>query len=265
MAASPTATTTVSEPGGQDLSRFCADAIGLNRTFSGLQGLLFRTKLLALNAEIASAHVGETGASFGVVVKELISMGTQLREVVADLEEVFREVAHHIGVWIRSRNRFEMYLRVVDALQSARTAEDEAAACPAAAGQSLIDADLGAYRCAHRIDDEPTSIARTWELALARRREAIESLEKVYRCSRGLLSLLQRLNLVATRQSGYLSTTARVEATHADQTAFNLDAVAQDIGQLATDFAALQHEAQDAATELTAEAKRITARIETDA
>jgi hypothetical protein len=221
---------------------FASQAIGLNRTFSGLRSLLFRTKLLALNAEIASARVGASGEAFGVVVKDLIEMGETLRTEVADLEQVFSTVANHVGEWIRSRTRFAMYLRVVDALNRGAGGD-----VPQTRTRSILSAGVEKdYRAQAKERRKRPALERTWTLARQRRSEALEHLQGVGEACGRLRRFLDRLNFVATQQSSFLATTARVEATHADQTAFDLGSMAGDIQGLARDFSALQRNASDA-------------------
>lgn len=241
------------------LAGFAGRAIGLNRIFASLPSLLFRTRLLALNAEIAGARVGETGAAFGVVVKELVVMGGELRRVTDDLEALFGEVARHVGDWIRARNRFSLYLRVIDALNLG--AAEEGAETVSVAERSLLDgrvledAAAQSEACGVR-----PSLERSWRLALERRDDALRQVDAIDDCCRRLLRLVERLGFVATRQSGYLATTARIESTHADQAAFDLSGVTGDIEELARDFSALQHAAGDAVRAAAKEAERIASR-----
>lgn len=241
------------------LRRFAGSAIGLNRTFAGLHSLLFRTRLLALNAEIASARIGATGAAFGVVVKDLLSMGEELRRLTREIEDLFGRVARHVGVWIRARTRFNLYLRVIDALhRGVANADGETKTPPPVQGWPVLDdtiqteAGLQAEARAAR-----PALDRTWTLALANRGDALANLREVRDYCRRLDALLDQLNFVATRQSGFLATTARVEATHADQTAFDLTGVTGDIRDLAQEFTVLQHTATDAVVALSGEAESI--------
>lgn len=239
---------------------FGGKAIGLNRLFSGLQPLLFRTKLLALNAEIASARIGDSGIAFGVVVKDLLAMSSDLRRVTKELEDIFGKIAHHVGIWIRSRTRFDLYLRVTDSLRQGYMDREESAEVslplPHKQEQRLI-LDEGIENDAR--EDEPLRKAhvpydRAWSFALSNRREAIGNLREVDLYCQRLRRLLDQLSFVATRQSGYLATTARVEATQADQTAFDLTGVTGDIQAIAREFSVLQQSATDAVLDISKEA-----------
>lgn len=237
------------------LRQFASRAIGLNRTFSGLQKLLFRTKLLALNAEIACARIGKTGVAFDVVAKDLITLGDLLRHDVVLLQTKFSAVAHHVGVLIRARQRFRSYLAVIDAVNQ-QAGSDEGVS--RVRGLSLLSAEVMArYEEQDARRKRTPLLASAWEKALRCRKEATEHLSAVDVCFGGLQNFLRRLSYTATRQSGFLATTARVEASHVDQTEFDLDAVAEDIQALARDFASIQTDANNAVGALTGEAETI--------
>jgi hypothetical protein len=243
------------------LHLFASQAISLNRTFSGFRALLFRTKLLALNAEIASARVGVFGKAFGVVVKDLIGLGETLRHEVADLETVFSSVASHVGEWTRSRTRFGMYLRVVDALNQGLGRTDGEASWMKAYG-ILSTGVEEAYLAQAAMRNEHPALERAWTLARKRRDEALKHLLGVGKACGRLKRFLDRLNFVATQQSSFLATTARVEAAHADQTGFDLDSMAADIQGLAHEFSALQRNAYDAVHAVGLRATRVSRLIE---
>lgn len=244
------------------LHTFGGQAIGLNRLFSGLQPLLFRTKLLALNAEIASARIGDSGIAFGVVVKDLLAMSSDLRRVTKELEDIFREVAQHVGVWIRCRTRFTLYLRVTDALWQGYNAQDGDGAPPPPprnlAKRIILDEGIEQdARADESLRKAHLPYDRAWSFALSNRREAISNLREVDVYCQRLHRLLDQLSFVATRQSGYLATTARVEATQADQTAFDLTGVTGDIQAIAREFSVLQQSATDAVLSISKEADLI--------
>lgn len=256
------------------LHRFARDAIGVNRTFADLAPLLFRTRLLALNAEIASVRVGGTGASFGIVVKELLAMCAELRGIVADIEEIFADIAGCVGVWIRSRTQFDMYLRVVDALNTTNSGQSdggegkgngEDASFPPVTGTPLLSGKIHAlHERQQTAARKRPALGRTWPLALSMRERAVENIAAIEDGCARLIRLLQRVNYVATLQSGYLATTSRLEATNADQTDFDLSGVVGDIQQLAGDFSTLQADATDAVRKLSVAADRVMQTIDRD-
>jgi methyl-accepting chemotaxis protein len=237
------------------LRELARESIRLNRTFSGLRSLLFRSRLIALNAETASARVGATGVPFGVVVKELITLGANLQDEAKDLETLFQRIARDVGTWIRAHHRFAMYLRVIDAFNERKDTPDQTSRL---AGRFILDSGLEPIRDrqAEARNNLP-SLDRTWTLLLNSRTEAIRRLDSVAGAGRSLNRFLDRMNLIATQQSSFLATTARVEATHTDQTAFDLDAMATDIQTLARDFTALQKQATDAVYRLNTDARSV--------
>lgn len=242
------------------LRSFAGGAIGLNRTFSGLQQQLFKTKLLAMNAEIACSRLGEAGVAFGVVARDLIGVGATLRAEVGELEGQFHEIACSVGALIRSRHRFRSYLAVVEAVHQQEAADG--------LGKGLTEMPPLAPDFADRHDSDASArenvplLQHAWNGASGCREDIFNTISSVSECCQNLTAFLQRLNFIATRQSGFLATTARVEAAHVDDKEVDLGAVADDIHGLARDFSTLQGKAEDAVQDFIGEAERLLQKVQ---
>lgn len=232
----------------ETLNELCTRAISINRTFSGLRPLLFRTRLLALNSEIAAARVGADAVSFAVVVRDLNQMGLDLREIVTTTENLFLQIAEHVGWWIRLQARINLYRRTLDHHLELRHADDGviAHATSSVLAIALLSNDLPELAEKQRRAFRDDSVLQTlWDQVLSQHETAINHLRDLETVAHKLIRLLEQMEFVATRQSNYLATTSMIEASRAGESFTMLGPVAESIQELARSFVELQNQAQD--------------------
>ena len=68
------------------------------RAVAEINSIAFRSKLLALNAKIESAHVGERGNGFGLVADEITSQAERSNELTAEIESAVGKLRSSIEI-----------------------------------------------------------------------------------------------------------------------------------------------------------------------
>lgn len=189
----------------------------LNNGFAQLKPLLAQTRWLALNAEIAAAHLGKAGESFAMVAREVILMGSQLQETVSEIETAFHHSSHAAAQIMGSNWRREFFLRA-NAAAKALHQEGEAAS------QDFREEAMAAL----------TGCAASQ--AASRQEKAVEMARQMT----GLTGLLSRLNIIATRKSNYLAISAKLESALFGAEGEALRTVSAELGQLSKEFSALE-------------------------
>lgn len=227
----------IEQAGEETIKELRAQSIAINRTFADLGPLLVNTKFLALNAEIAAAHMGNEGLTFGIVAKEVIEMGTQLAEIVGELESVFKAMAAGVARWITADKRVAIYQRTLDRLESVKRAEGEDAE------NEEADKATTAEPVAIPSAESSEHILRSYVDRL--QTESGGELNNLRVQGKSITGALDRLNIIATRKSNYLAISSNVEASLIFGDASGLKTVAENLAKLAKRFSALEKEAAD--------------------
>lgn len=240
----------------------------INRVFADLRPLLFRTRVLALNAEIVSARIGRSGESFGVVVRDLVQMGRELMGIVTETETLFQKAATHVAWWLRMKQKFDLYLRSLARHRvlfpkgtdeaSEKEMRESSRSLPLSASSILYRQGILQWAEEDRgADGKNLFLHRLWEQALEAREQAVFRIGELRIIAGKLERLLDRMAFVATRQSHFLATSSMIEACRAGEAASLLQPVAQNIRELADGFMAIQGKATQRVRELAAMANRV--------
>ncbi|MOA24614.1 Methyl-accepting chemotaxis protein 1 [compost metagenome] len=68
----------------------------INETISFISEISSQTNLLGLNAAIEAARVGEAGAGFGIVAKEVRKLSVDTKNAAANISQTLNDVQHSI-------------------------------------------------------------------------------------------------------------------------------------------------------------------------
>ncbi|HEX7926750.1 MAG TPA: hypothetical protein VF678_04100 [bacterium] len=179
------------------------NAIDIHRAFSELNPVIHRTRMLSLNAVVASARTGVSGDSFGVIAKELSGVSTELSRLIGEMETLFHTVVGHIARTVQAEDQARLYRRALgfmaapDGAAPDDTSPEAQRALPA---PGLVSGGEG-----HNVTILETQVGQS-EGALIAGLEAVEAL------SRQLTQRIARINWVAVRQSHITAVAAQIEA-----------------------------------------------------
>lgn len=179
------------------------ESFRINRSFLDLRPIYPVARRLALNAEVASAHLGAEGTALNVVMREVGTMTTTLSGLVKDAEGIFQALVRLVARWIRLDAQLTIYQRSIDAARARRGEPPLAWKDALTASVSAQWRDLAA---AAPPVEEPL-----WRALTKTRTGLVEDAEEVIDRCRALARIVERVSWVATRQTQYLATVASVE------------------------------------------------------
>lgn len=202
-----------------------------------IRPLLTRTILISLNAEIASAKVGQLGQPFSVVAREMgkISgiLGGLMQEVEVTIQRAIQEIAH----WFQTRKKLELLGRSVvlqdaeaEALMPPAGTSAGPPAVPDAASHQAEPAQATVPMPALGNGDGRSVQGRLHQME----QQMAELLATVRDRTHDLHGLLEGMSNSVGRESRYLGLFAKIEAAHINDSAANLSGVALAIQDLAT-------------------------------
>lgn len=215
-------------------------AINLNRTFAGLLPIIRRTRLISLNAEIASAHIGEKGAPFSVVVKDLLVMSHELSKLIEEIEKIFFEMANHIAHWGVAEMKLDLLKRSLNNVWSQEKEKCFYEWELSVTSEILKKWENEKQRCKHNSIEY-----HLWREAINCGREILENLSTMERRSKKLCRFIDNIRMVAVRQCHFISITALVESARVGNTQSDLPTVAGNIRVLSKDIADFEDMAHD--------------------
>ncbi|MBI5193057.1 MAG: hypothetical protein HZA08_06400 [Nitrospirae bacterium] len=215
-------------------------AINLNRTFAGMLPIIRRTRLISLNAEIASAHIGEQGAPFSVVVKDLLVMSHELSKLIEEIEKIFFEMANHIAKWGVAEMKLDLLKRSLNNVLSQKNEpifyEWESSVNSAA----LRKWENEKSRCTKNSIEY-----HLWSETINCGREILKNLSTMEGRSKKLCRIIDNIRMVAVRQCHFISITALVESARVNNVQSDLPTVASNIRALSKDIADFEDMAHD--------------------
>lgn len=236
------------EAGFSDLR---TQSIAINRTFADMEPLLMRTVYLSLNAEIASSHIGDPGKPFGIVVKELSYMGNRLDELIKEVESEFAKVVYAISKWIAVERKMTLLLKSFKNSNEGFT-------------NNSVDAVMGSYN--EEIESDPIAFIQQRNIhlkgalasynkdslqyillkeAINHRKEIIDFLENIANLTNRLSNVIDKINMVAVRQSHFVAVTAVVESAQIKIDNGHIKTVANSIKELSQDIHKVEGEAKN--------------------
>lgn len=226
-------------------------AIDLNLAFSGMGPLLRRVRLLSLNAEVTSHRLGDHGASFSVVVKEVSAMATELRELVRETERVFWEMVNLVAKWIQAERRLRILQRSVDMIRLGEAEENEKQRRRKFEWRLEFDEGVEVEWRREMARLEKDNAERCmWGMILENRSMAADYLVELDNFARRLSGMVERINLVASRKSSFLAISAMVESARVGDEGADLRTVAENIRTLSNDITAVESEAMSQTSSL---------------
>lgn len=182
-----------------------SDAFELNQAFAGLKPLYGVGRLLALNAASACKRLGAQGRALNVIMLEVGKMTDQLNELVGEVNSQFASLVAAIARWMRDVRALDLFL---DGALQARSARDAGTAERKVASLDRTHQRRWARMAA---ESETPGERRLWDVAGDLRGRVMEDLMELQAWAGRLGGQLDRISLVATRQSKYLATMAKVE------------------------------------------------------
>ena len=232
------------------LSDFRNRLININRSFAEMEPLLLRTLHLSLNAEIASSLVGEAGKPFGIVVKELSHVGLKLGDIIKEVELEFSKVVIAVSKWIATEGKLRLFLKGYRLSNEGLTGDE------GFNDKSLFGADnddLSMFNDKTRIGwnkafnsfNRGSAQYHLLENAIRCRDEIVVYLKEITRLTRSISGLLDRVNMVAVRQSHFVAVTAMIESVQVGQGDGHIKTIAEEIQLLSKDIHKVEAAAKD--------------------
>ena len=215
---------------------FRRDAMAVQTAFAAMRPLVFKSQILSSNAEITSAHLGDSGLSFGIIARELMTMVRELERLIDELQKVFREVAVNSAEWIKAEHRREIFQRAMSMAQ----------------GGDGTEAQKEKF---HGLCEKLT------ENSKASQESMYENIRVVIDLSRKINKFIDRISWVAVRQSHFTAITARVEAAKMEDNGKDIEAVASAIRHLSEEIADAERQARERIHTLNGQAKNLSKQI----
>lgn len=231
-------------------------AIDMNQVFAKMTPLIFSTRILSLNAEIASAPLGIAGYPFAVVARELTAMSVEINQLINEASSSFcviNEIAQTV-LMEKKRNLFREALRHELMARKAEGRGEEKLPCGSGLctfieGQDMaLNASTYATCSACKVERIECTL---WRQMMKLGMGLMESLKRIDDLSKRLTSLVERIRWVAARKSHFIGVSANVEASRFNGNGAALRAVAENITLLAGNIAAMQDRMHEAAMNLT--------------
>lgn len=217
------------------------ESFRINRSFLDLRPIYPVARRLALNAEVASAHLGAEGTALNVVMREVGVMTTTLSELVESAEAIFQALVRLVAQWILLDARLLVYQRSVDAARARRGAPPLRWKDALTADAITLWRDLAA--------EAPAAERPLWAALIQTRAElAAVAREVIDRC-RALARIVERVSWVATRQTQYLATVASVETRRIGEA--SVISLSDRLVELSLQIAAVDRGARDSIAQMT--------------
>ncbi len=121
----------VAETLGGAMTRVVETARGIREVVDAVNEFAERTNLLAMNASIEAAHVGQAGKGFGVIAGEVKKLAAAQSERAGHIATLAREIGERLGEGGRDTEKLRETLRNI--AQEARLASDRMAEAKAGA------------------------------------------------------------------------------------------------------------------------------------
>lgn len=241
--------------GNNDVQEVRRIAINMNQVFARMAPLVFSTRVLSLNAQIASAPLGSAGFPFAVVARELAAMSVEINQLVAEASSSFcviNEIAQTV-MMERKLNLFRAALRnewlALDACgrggeklpcgREWRTfLEGRDMAQSASTYAACSACGVGSVEC------------NLWRQVMKLGMGLMDNLKRIDELAKGMSNLVERIRWVAARKSHFIAVSASVEASRFNGNGAAIRAVAENITVLAGNIVAMQDRMHEAATEL---------------
>ena len=227
-------------------SRVREEVLDIHRSFAPLRTVLGEVGLLALNASVACARLGQAGRTFATVARDLHSTSLDLSSRIDDVEGAFHEAARLVVVWTLAESQAESFRAAVAAIQvrQGRVATTK--------GLPLWTAEAGMRWRSRAVDTKVTESERLLaRLLLAEREKMLGAMFELTYLIGGLERHVDRIRWAAVRQTRYLRVLASIERAHLNDQAGAVDAVVTAMESLDQRISALEEAARDRVLGLT--------------
>jgi len=232
-----------------DFDQLRASALNINRVFAGITPIISQTRLLSLNAEIASALTGKQGDPFRVAVKDLLVMSGELSKLIGEVEIVFHEVANYIAKWVAAEMRLNIFQRSLDSVWDLSGEDNNSGdikECDKYQWDStLCDGVIAKWKSHQNKCDKYSIEYQLWSHIIDSGNEALKNLYAVEKLTKKLSRFIDNIRMIAVRQSHFISVTAMIESTRVEDDSSDLSTVALSIRELSSDIANLEDNAHD--------------------
>lgn len=231
-------------------------AINMNQVFAKMAPLIFSTRILSLNAQIASAPLGAAGYPFAVVARELAVMSAEITQLVNEASSSFC-VINEIAQTVMMERKLQLFREALHREWLARDAvgrEQEKLPCGREWHTFLEGQDMALNASTHAACSACAVglfECNLWRQTMKLGMGLMENFKRIDDLSKRLTSLVERIRWVAARKSHFIGVSANVEASRFNGNGTSIRAVAENITLLAGNIAAMQDRMHEAAMELT--------------
>ncbi|HKJ00772.1 MAG TPA: hypothetical protein VKB51_20055 [bacterium] len=248
-----------------DAYQFRALAMGLQRAFAPLAPIINRTRLLSTNAEVNSAHLGDAGAPFAIISRELVYIVRELNTLIADLEQLFADVSRQSAGWLKAERRVRSFQQALARMRGGQAGESAQPALLGSQDVTLVSPlapGVGAsWAEAARASKGNADQRRLWQALADNRERLLRDIGGLLEQMRRTARYVDRLTWVAVRHCHFTAVTARIEATKISDVTKDLTAVAGEIRKLADDIATAEREARSLVIDVQRHGSVVTALI----
>jgi hypothetical protein len=213
-------------------------AINVNAAFKGVGDLTTHVNRLAINAQVASSHLGEAGEPFAILVRELIKMARDLEEMVENVEIVFSKIVSNVAKWDSVEKKMTMYgkaARLIDKHNGFGEKQDH--------GENNDGIGNKPEEKTSPPKNESTTHLLEKEIAMSEGKITVHQKGLVENAGK-LISQINSVRNLTQRQSVYLAITAKIESVRVSDQGDNLIHVAENISQVTQQIIELQERAE---------------------
>lgn len=227
-------------------NRVREQVLDIHRSFAPLRKILGEVGLLALNASVACARLGQAGRTFATVARDLHSTSVDLSSRIDDVEGAFHTAARLVVQWTLAEQRSESLRAAYRAMAMRRGVGFDRKGLP------IWTTEAGGRWRARAVDPRSTLTERHFaSLVLVEREKLLVAMFELNYLIGGLERHVDRIRWAAVRQTRYLRVLASIERAHLHEQAGAVDAVVAAMEQLDQRISALEEAARDKVLGLT--------------
>jgi len=213
-------------------------AIDVNTAFKGAGDLTSHVNRLAINAQVASSHLGEAGEPFAILVRELITMARDLENMIENVESVFTQIVANVAQWDSVEKRIKMYMDAYRLVEKHKKLTKKSK-------------DIENEKYDHNKIEKIVGSSEKGTIESLLMKEISTSKKKMGLHQKGLIDNAKKLiSLISTvrdltqKQSVYIAITARIESVRVSEHGDNLIHVSENISLVTKQIIELQENAE---------------------
>jgi len=184
------------------------NAIDCQMAFANMRPIIRRANMVTINAELASAKIGQQGLSMGVIAREMMAMIANLQTLIEEAEGQFTDITRNTAQWLKVARNMKLFERALSHLEHVE------------AGQHPTAETSGDRNRMEKVITEGLG-------------ELAQNQNRFFKLIRQINKLVERITWVAVRQSHFTAITAKVEAAKLNGNGGDIRSVANEIQELA--------------------------------